>query len=483
MKSASENVFALNQSGTPVPVRRFRHLPAEWIVALVFVAFGLWAYLQTPVSWVRAGVILHRHLALAFTASSHLMMMLAYSVTLLRYVPEAERRTWTRNAAFLASTITLACVLLLPTPQATPIGRLLESSMLGMVLTALTLTLFLPVAGLVSLRRVVGTIAETALLWGPYLIYFAFCGFALAALPVATLAVKDPTLMRMDLSLGFSASQIAYSWRYDAPWVYDVSSVAYRLLGLLVALVIARLQIARAWAHARRAIFVSFLVGFTGLTCYRIVPAIGPIFAYTPLHRQLHTPERQAEAEAALTAALEGPAEITVSRKYYRNAMPSLHTAFSLVALTAAWKWRRRFFWACLPLGFLQIATTLTLAYHYAVDLIAAVPLSVFCWWLADRGIRLTPRPGDEPLPAATPGRWLPVCLLVSVGTLLAWAALAPLSPWIAWPLATLAVVAPCYPTLARFCATRLPRKRPLTSPAPMEASPTSRPSPDSPPA
>ena len=436
-----------------MPTRRFRCPPAEWIVGLAFVAFGLWAYLQTPVSWVKAGVILHRHLAQAFTASSHLMMMLAYSVTLLRYVPEAERRTWTRNAAFLASAIALACVLLVPTPQATQLGRLLESSMLGMVLTALTLTLFLPVAGLVSLRRVVGTIAETLLLWGPYLIYFAFCGFALAALPVRTLEVKDPTLMRMDLSLGFSASQIAYSWRYDAPWVYDFSSVAYRLLGLLVALVIARLHIARAWAHARRALFVSFLVGVTGLTCYRIVPAIGPIFAYTPLHHNLNTPERQAKAEAIRTAVLEGPGEMTVSRRYYRNAMPSLHTAFSLVALTAAWKWRRRFFWACLPLGFLQIATTLTLAYHYAVDIIAAVPLSVFCWWLADRGIRVTPRPNEEPLPAAASSRWLPICLLVSVGTLLAWAALAPIPPWIAWPLATLAVVAPCCPTLAAFWA------------------------------
>ncbi|MCR6654460.1 MAG: phosphatase PAP2 family protein [Opitutus sp.] len=140
-------------------------------------------------------------------------------------------------------------------------------------------------------------------------------------------------------------------------------------------------------------------------------------------------------------------------RRFYRNAMPSLHTAFSLVALTAAWKWRRRFFWACLPLGFLQIATTLTLAYHYAVDIIAAVPLSAFCWWLADRGIRLTPRPNEEPLPAAASSRWLPICLLVSVGTLLAWAALAPIPPWIAWPLATLAVVAPCYPTLAAFSA------------------------------
>ncbi len=436
-----------------MPTRRFRCPPAEWIVGLAFVAFGLWAYLQTPVSWVKAGVILHRHLAQAFTASSHLMMTLAYSVTLLRYVPEAERRTWTRNAAFLASAIALACVLLVPTPQATQLGRLLESSMLGMVLTALTLTLFLPVAGLVSLRRVVGTIAETLLLWGPYLIYFAFCGFALAALPVRTLEVKDPTLMRMDLSLGFSASQIAYSWRYDAPWVYDFSSVAYRLLGLLVALVIARLHIARAWAHARRALFVSFLVGVTGLTCYRIVPAIGPIFAYTPLHHNLNTPERQAKAEAIRTAVLEGPDEITVPRRFYRNAMPSLHTAFSLVALTAAWKWRRRFFWACLPLGFLQIATTLTLAYHYAVDIIAAVPLSVFCWWLADRGIRLTPRPNEEPLPAAASSRWLPICLLVSVGTLLAWAALAPIPPWIAWPLATLAVVAPCCPTLAAFWA------------------------------
>jgi len=475
LKSASENVLTLSPPGTPAlppsPARRFHCPPAEWFFALAFAAFGIWVYFRTPISWVAAGVVLHRHLALAFTAASHIMMMLAYSVTLLRHVPDAERRTWTRNAAFLASTITLACLLLVPTPQASQLGRLLESSMLGMALTALTLTLFLPVAGLVSLRRVAGTIAETGLLWGPYLIYFAFCGYCLAALPFATLEVKDPTLLRMDLSLGFSASQTAYSWHYDAPWVYDVSSVAYRLLGLLVALVIARLHIARAWAHARRALFVSFLVGVLGLGCYRLVPAIGPIYAYNALHRQLDTPARQAEADAIRTTVLEGPGAITVPRRLYRNAMPSLHTAFSLVALAAAWKWRRRFFWTCLPLGFLQIATTLTLAYHYLVDLIAAVPFSVFCWWLADLCVRATPGRDEEPLPLPVNPNpvahaiRLGLALIVSVSSLLIWAKLTPLPPWAGWPFALLAVI----PPVRVACRPWGPRSIAGPSPAPAQ--------------
>ena len=452
-------------------------------MAVAFGAFGVWVYSYTPIKWVSAEVMVYRNLAMAFVAGSFAMIALTFGEALLRGVSAAERRAWTRYAVISAAAIALGCFLLVPAPQSGLINRLLESATLGASLTALALTLFLPVAALVTLRQVGSAMRDGFQLWTPYLIYFVFSSYCLAATRLASPLVQDPVLLRMDLSLGFNPSQFVHAWHHQWLWIRPVSLTAYALLGLLIALVVARLQIAQAWTHARRALLASFLVGVLGLGCYHLVPAVGPVYAFPALYRALDSPERQAEAAATHESVLTGPDQIAGPPRLFRNAMPSLHATFTFVSLAAAWHWRRRFFWACLPLGFLQIATTLTLGYHYLVDLLAAVPFAVFCWWIADRAIRLTPRAGDDPLPATVPSRWLPLYLLVSVGALLVWAALAPLSPWLAWPLAALIVVAPCYPTLAGFCRASLPHEKSLTFRAPTEAYPTLPPSPDSPPA
>ena len=484
---ASENVSLVERATVTNPASarpcRLRCPPAEWLLAIAYGTFGAWVYSHTPIKWVSAEVLLYRNLAMAFVTGSFVMIALTFGEALLRGVPAPERRALTRYAIISAAAIALGLFLLIPAPESGLINRLLESATLGAILTALTLTLFLPVAGLVTLRQVGGAMMDGFRLWTPYLVYFVFSSYCLAATRVASPLVQDPVLLRMDLSLGFNPSQLVHAWHHQFPWIRPVSLAAYGLLGLLVALVIARLQIARAWAHARRALLASFLVGVLGLGCYHLVPAVGPIYAFPALYRVLDSPERQAEATAAAEAVLTGPDQIAGPPRLFRNAMPSLHATFTFVSLAAAWHWRRRFFWWCLPLGFLQIATTLTLGYHYLVDLLAAVPLAVFCWWLADRAIRLTPQPADEPLPPTVPSRWLPFSLLVSVSALLAWAALAPLPPWIAWPLAAVVIVTPCYPALAGFSATRPSREGSLTFPAPTAAAPTPPTSPDLPPA
>ncbi len=462
--------------------RTFQRLPAEWFFAAAFAVVGVWVYHRTPTNWTPFDVAFYRALALAFGSGFVVMIAVAHGASLLRNVPAPDRRTCTWTAGALALLATFALFLLIHTSGPAH-NRVLEAAALSTTFVALGLTIFLPVAGLVQPRDVARALTQALSLWAPFLAYHVFAGFCLTANRLATPFVWDPVLLRMDLSLGFNASQIAHAWHYHAPWIRQFSYIGYALLGLMIALVIARLQIARAWAHARRALLASFLVGVLGLGCYQLAPAIGPLYAFPALYRDLDAPVHRVEAGIALEEALTGPDRVRLAPRQLRNAMPSLHTAWALVSLASAWHWRRRFFWWCLPLGFLQIATTLTLGYHYVVDLLAAVPFAVLCWWIADRAIRLTPPAADEPLPATVPNRWLPLSLLVSTGTLLVWAALAPLSPWLAWPLALLVVVAPCYSALRGFCAARLPRKRPLNSPTPTEAVPTPLPSPDSPPA
>lgn len=433
------------------PPRRVRPVAAEWFFAAAFSAIGLWIYFHTPIRWDDPEVLLYRNLGLAFFEGFAIMIPLTYGEALLRGVPAGERRTWRWLAGAVAGAVALSLYLSFDAPQSTPLNRLLECVALGALLTAAALTLFLPVAGLVRLRHVAHAIGESLGLWAPWLSYHVFVGYCLSATRLAAPLVWDPVLLRMDLSLGFNASRTAHAWAEAVPWIHRVSVIAYGLLGPMIAGVIAWLQIAGARAQARRALLASFLVGVLGLGCYQLVPAVGPIYAFPSLYRGGDTPALRAEAAAASEPAPTGPDRIAGPAPILRNAMPSLHAAFTLVTLAAAWNWRRRFFWQCLPIGILQILTTLLLGYHYVVDLLAAVPLAALCWWGADAAVRATPRAAEPALPGAAPGRsgwmtrlaWFAFSLVASVGGLFAWARLAPLPPGVAWVLAAIVAVAP----------------------------------------
>jgi PAP2 superfamily len=60
-----------------------------------------------------------------------------------------------------------------------------------------------------------------------------------------------------------------------------------------------------------------------------------------------------------------------------RDCFPSGHTGISLLVLGYAWKEERKFFWAVLPVIVCLIIGTLAGRFHYGIDLVAAVPLTV----------------------------------------------------------------------------------------------------------
>src|SRR5690606_11695452 len=60
-----------------------------------------------------------------------------------------------------------------------------------------------------------------------------------------------------------------------------------------------------------------------------------------------------------------------------RDCFPSGHTGITLLVLGYAWREERRFFYAVLPVGVLLIVGTLAGRFHYGIDLVAAVPLTV----------------------------------------------------------------------------------------------------------
>jgi len=54
-------------------------------------------------------------------------------------------------------------------------------------------------------------------------------------------------------------------------------------------------------------------------------------------------------------------------------AFPSAHVAGSMVALLAAWRYRRWLFWVCLPFFLCMCVATVYGRYHYVADVLAGL--------------------------------------------------------------------------------------------------------------
>ncbi len=114
---------------------------------------------------------------------------------------------------------------------------------------------------------------------------------------------------------------------------------------------------------------------------YVAVPAIGPRYYLAGLFpHPLHG--------LWLTPVLDGLMRTTT---FARDCFPSGHTGVTLIMLTFAWRYRRRFFWVMLPVGAGLVVATLVGRFHYGIDLICAVPLVIVTTRLA----AVMMRPGE----------------------------------------------------------------------------------------
>lgn len=447
---------------------RVSRWPVEWLYTVALAGFTLWVFF----CWIEPRHLplhlqFYRNLATAFVSGWLFFFTLSYGDQLLRPVPGTR---WWRSAAL--GVITVAAVILFlsfPSMRTFPVTRLMESFALSTMVAAAALTLFLPVSGLLPARALGRTILASVRQWGPLCSYIVVSGTLVTAVTQSTPFVWDPVLLRMDMSLGFNPSEAIFHWEVDKLWVAPLSNWGYPLLGFLIAGVAARIYANGAIAHARRAVFAILLVGTLVILCYALVPALSPLFAFPELFQTPMPFKMATTADLVREVALTGPRQIPADWSHARNTMPSLHTAFTLVALAAAWNWRRSFFWMCLPLGLLQIITAMTLCVHYLVDIFAAVPFATLCWWLADLGVRHT-GPAEERLPSPAFSReaWrretgaFLASMIVSIGLFLWWAHEAPIPPVLAWPLAAVATILP----VAACRRVLFGRKR---SPAPLQ--------------
>lgn len=194
------------------------------------------------------------------------------------------------------------------------------------------------------------------------------------------LPLADPRLIALDGRIFGLQPSVALA-AHVGPWLSDVLMscyCSYYLWPLLLGILLYLYKGEAAFDHWTLTVAVVVLLNYA---LYIAVPAIGPRFT---LADSFALPVQGALAGPLFRAFLNSP--------YHRDCFPSGHTALTLTILWHAFRHLRPFFWAVLPIGLGVIVATVALRFHYGVDLIAAVPLTVVAYALSQRLYAALPR-------------------------------------------------------------------------------------------
>lgn len=118
-----------------------------------------------------------------------------------------------------------------------------------------------------------------------------------------------------------------------------------------------------AFSEFRVAMILFFVANFA---LYTIVPAIGPRFFLAGNYAG------PLQGATFITPYLDGLMRVT---PFNRDCFPSGHTGFTLIVLSFAFMYSRRFFAIMVVPAMGLIAATVLGRFHYGIDLICAVPL------------------------------------------------------------------------------------------------------------
>ena len=173
----------------------------------------------------------------------------------------------------------------------------------------------------------------------------------------------DAPALIVDSTFPFGAFDVG-RFLARAPVLRGIASAVYDGIFLLVpALVAVRLRLPRPLAVDF--LVVCVVVSLLGQLCYYVTPIVGPAFAFSA-----RFPDTLPDVTRLPIVALPVP-------EFYRNGLPSIHTAWALVFMWAtrpfAWWWRA----FGVAVVVFMILATLGFGQHYVLDLVAAVPYAV----------------------------------------------------------------------------------------------------------
>ncbi|MEK6744091.1 MAG: phosphatase PAP2 family protein [Nitrospirota bacterium] len=185
----------------------------------------------------------------------------------------------------------------------------------------------------------------------------------------------DELLITIDFSLFGGHHPTVLLERFIRPWLTTIMQFAYISYYPMTIVLAVVLLVKKKETVFNEAVFGIILCFYLSYIGYLLVPAVGPRFTLAHLQtRDL--------AASPLVIALQDTLNTLENTK--TDAFPSGHTAVALMTLYYAWKFRERVLVALLiPSVAGLIVSTVYLRYHYVIDVIAGIALTVLTVYLA----------------------------------------------------------------------------------------------------
>lgn len=185
----------------------------------------------------------------------------------------------------------------------------------------------------------------------------------------------DPLLIRLDYLI-FRNHPTVILERIMNPVLTDILQLAYSTYYLIPIIFGATLLLNGQKHEFNRSLFLILFCFYLSYLGYILMPALGPRFTIS----HLQTTELQgffiAEPIQRLLNKLEG---------IKRDAFPSGHTAVTVTVLYLAYRFKRVLFWIFLPIVTALIFSAVYCRYHYVVDIIAGLVLTIITVFIGER--------------------------------------------------------------------------------------------------
>jgi len=186
----------------------------------------------------------------------------------------------------------------------------------------------------------------------------------------------DPFLIRLDYLI-FHDHPTVMLEKIMSPLLTDIFQIAYTMYYILPLILGISLLQNNQRKEFDRTLFLILLCFYLSYLGYILTPALGPRFTIS----HLQTVELKglfiAEPIQRLLNQLEG---------IKRDAFPSGHTAIALLVLYLSCRFKmRRMFWVLLPTVLALAFSTVYCRYHYVVDIVAGIGLTIVTVFLGDR--------------------------------------------------------------------------------------------------
>lgn len=177
----------------------------------------------------------------------------------------------------------------------------------------------------------------------------------------------DPILIRLDYLI-FNNHPTVMLESFISPLLTDLMQLAYSsyyFLPIILALVLKAKKNDSAFNHSLFLIMLCFYLSYIG---YLLMPALGP--RYTMNHLQ------SVELQGLIVGQ---PIQDFLNRLegIKRDAFPSGHTGIALMVLYLSFIYEKKLFWIFTPLVTALIFSAVYGRYHYVVDIIAGIVLTL----------------------------------------------------------------------------------------------------------